>query len=379
MELTGKHFVTQQPIRLQIDKGCITQIDSINSHEELPWIAPGLFDIQINGYGGTWFSSETLTVDQVLDVLHAHYQYGITQLFPTLITNSLEALQQGFQTIRQACEQEDWANSMVTGCHLEGPYISPEDGPRGAHPLQHVRGCDWAEFEKLQHASGNRIRLVTLAPEAPGAAQFIKQATAAGIVISVGHTAATTDQISAAVDAGATLSTHLGNGAHGTLRRHPNYIWDQLGEPRLTASIIADGHHLPASVVRSFLFAKGPDNIILTCDASGLAGCEVGVYDYGDAQFEVIEDGRVVVAGQRQYLAGSAVQTDICIAEMMKMTGCDLPTAWNMATTNPARLLNQPTNTLDIGQPANLVQFELNNTRLNVLKTIADGTVRYQK
>src|SRR5690606_29251254 len=134
-------------------------------------------------------------------------------------------------------------------------------------------------------------------PESPGAPALIQHCVREGIAIAIGHTAANTEQIAAAVAAGATLSTHLGNGAHGTLRRHPNYIWDQLGEPRLTASIIADGHHLPASVVRSFYFAKGKSGIVLTCDASGLAGSPPGVYDSQGSQFEVLQSGRVVIAG----------------------------------------------------------------------------------
>ena len=190
---------------------------------ELPFVAPGFFDLQINGHRGIWFSSDELTVEQVLTVLGEHFQYGITRMCPTLVTNSRETLRNGFDAICRACERERWADRMAPGCHLEGPYISAEDGPRGAHPLEHVRGCDWSEFEELQAAAGGRIRLVTLAAEAEGAVDFIRRAVAAGVRIAIGHTAADSAQITAAVDAGATLSTHLGNGAHGTIRRHPNY------------------------------------------------------------------------------------------------------------------------------------------------------------
>lgn len=375
MQIVGRHYQSNLPVRIATQKGRIHAIEEFATADELPIVAPGLFDLQINGYGGIWFSDESLTVDQTLETLHAHYRHGITHLFPTLITNSFAALEHGFSIIRQACEQEHWADRMVLGCHLEGPYISAEDGPRGAHPIEHVRGCDWNEFAQLQQASGNRIRLVTLAPEAMGAADFIRSSVASGITISIGHTAATTEQIGAAVEAGATLSTHLGNGAHGTLRRHPNYIWDQLGEPRLSASIIADGHHLPASVVRSIYFCKGLDKTILTCDASGLAGCSPGIYDYHGGKFEVLEEGKVVIAGQRQYLAGSAVQTDVCIAEMIRTTGCSLAEAWQMATENPARLTGVECAKLEVGASANLVVFRDVQTSGNLVisKTIADG------
>ncbi len=377
MRVQARDFRSQHPVEIFVEDGKIAEIKEIESTETLPIVAPGLFDLQINGYGGTWFSDEKLTVEKCLEALRAHYQYGITHLFPTLITNSYEALENGFAVIRKACERETWANRMVLGCHLEGPYIATEDGPRGAHPLDQVRACDWDEVQRLQAASGNRIRLLTLAPESPGAPQFISNCVNNGIAISIGHTAANTEQIEAAVAAGATLSTHLGNGAHGTLRRHPNYIWDQLGEPKLTASIISDGHHLPASVVRSFYFAKGKEGIVLTCDASGLAGCDPGVHDYHGAKFEVLESGKVVIAGQSQFLAGSGVQTDVCIATMIEMTGCSIADAWDMATINPARISNVECAKLEVGKPADFVLFEhdLANAKLHVQQTVADGEV----
>src|SRR5262249_47440351 len=169
----------------------------------------------------------------------------------------------GFAAISAACEEHAWLDSVIVGCHLEGPFLSPEDGPRGAHPRVHIRPADWDEFQELQKISGDRIKLVTLAPEVAHATEFIRRAVAAGVRVAIGHTAASEEQIRSAVEAGATLSTHLGNGSHGMIRRHPNYIWEQLGEPRLVASIIADGLHLPASVVRSIVWAKSPQKTII--------------------------------------------------------------------------------------------------------------------
>ena len=272
----GRHYENGEPVRIQIDGERIASIEPgwpTRGLARWPYVAPGLFDLQINGHGGIWFGKEGITADEVLGVLEAHFRFGVTRLCPTLITNSFEALAGGFAAIRKACERELWAERMVPGCHLEGPYISSEDGPRGAHPREFVRSPDWDEFLRLQQISGGRIRLVTLAPELPGAIDFISRAVTEGVVVSIGHTAANPQQIAAAVDAGARLSTHLGNGAHGMIRRHPNYIWEQLGDPRLSTSVIADGHHLPASVLRSILRTKSSRNVILTCDAAGLAGC----------------------------------------------------------------------------------------------------------
>jgi N-acetylglucosamine-6-phosphate deacetylase len=378
----ARRYDNGEPVRVEIAGDRIAAVDPAwpdGDPRGWPFVAPGWFDLQINGCGGTWFSDEGLTSEQVLNVLEAHFQYGITRLCPTLITNSFAALRAGLAAIHEACAREPWADRMVPGIHLEGPYISAEDGPRGAHPREHVRDCDWSEFEALQAAAGRRIRLVTLAPEAAGACEFIRRATASGVTVSIGHTAATGAQIAAAVEAGARLSTHLGNGAHGTLRRHPNYIWEQLGDPRLTASIITDGHHLPASVVRTVVRTKGALRTIITCDASGLAGCAPGTYDYHGASFEVLPDGPIVIAGQRQLLAGSGQQTDVCVANVAAMAGVPLREACDMAGRNPARLLGCEIGRLQRGGRADLVLFDWDGpgTRLAVRATVFAGALRY--
>ena len=347
--------------------------------DEWPFVAPGLFDLQINGHSGVWFSDEALTVSDVLKALSPYSRFGVTRLCPTLITNSFEGLAAGFAAIRAACEREPWADRMVSGCHLEGPYISGEDGPRGAHPKQHVRPADWTEFQRLQEISGNRIRLVTIAPEVDGAIEFIRQAVAHHVVISIGHTAATPEQVRAAVDAGARLSTHLGNGAHALIHRHRNYIFEQLSDTRLTASLIVDGHHLPPSLVRTFIKVKSPKQTILTCDAAGWAGCPPGVYESKLGRSEILENGKLVVAGQHELLAGSAQETDVCVANVMEFAGVSLREAIDMTSKNPAKLLDREGARLRRGSWADLVVFRVapNKQRLDVEATVASGHLMY--
>jgi len=384
MQLIARHYQTSRPVRITVRDGRIADCDDGVGENELPaddlYVAPGFFDLQINGHGGRWFGDPGLTVDDVAAMLEPHFAHGITRLCPTLITGSREALCAGLAAIRQACEAERWIDRMVAGCHVEGPFISPEDGPRGAHPREHVRGCDLRELADWQAASGQRVRLATLAPESPGAVEFIRAATAQGVRIALGHTAASTEQIAAAAEAGATLSTHLGNGAAGMLRRHPNPIWDQLADDRLCASVIADGHHLPANVLRVMIRAKGWERIILTCDASGLAGSPPGVYDYHGAQFEVLPDGPIVIAGQRQYLAGSGQLTDVCVANAVALGGATLAQACDMAARHPARLLGVEATSLDAGSRADLVLFRCPQAgaRLEIVAAIADGRVRFR-
>lgn len=382
--LRARRYETGEPVQLTIAGDLIAAVEPAwpeGPVADWPFVAPGLFDLQINGYGGVWFSDRALTPERVIKAVEPYFAHGVARLCPTLITSSFETFSAGFAAIRAACEQHAWLNHVVAGCHLEGPYLSAEDGPRGAHPRAHIRPADWDEFCELQKSSGDRIRLVTIAPEVPHAIEFIRRAVETGVRISIGHTAATGDQIQAAVSAGATLSTHLGNGAHPVIRRHPNYIWEQLGEARLSASIIPDGQHLPDSVVRSIVRAKSVSQTIVTCDASGWAGCAPGIYENELGRVEVLSDGRIVVAGQRDILAGSGAATDYCVARVAHCGAATLREAIDMACRNPTRFFGIPEYSLRPGHPADLFLYRSvpSADRLDILATIASGEVRYGK
>jgi N-acetylglucosamine-6-phosphate deacetylase len=324
---------------------------------EAGWVAPALFDLQINGCGGRGFSSERLTAEDVRHIVAVCRRHGVGGLCPTLITNSRAALRHGFATLSRACAAAADLDRAMPAFHLEGPYISPEDGPRGAHPREHVRPPDWDEFRQFQDAAGGRIRLVTLAPEVQGAIPFIENLAQAGVVVSVGHTAAGPAVIRDAVRAGARLSTHLGNGMHALLPRHENHLWEQMAADELCASIICDGHHLPPALVRCLVRVKTPGRVVLTCDASPLAGLPPGTYEEWGQQFEVRPEGKVVVLGTT-YLAGSASFTDTCVRLVMRYAGVSLAEAVDMAGDRPRRLLGLPPRTLAPGEPADLVLFE---------------------
>ncbi len=378
----ARRYDTGEPVQVTIAGTVIAAVDPAWPESRIgdwPWVAPGLFDLQINGYGGVWFSEQTLTADRVIKAIEPYFAHGVARLCPTLITSSYETLAAGFEAIRRACETFPWVGHVVAGCHLEGPYLSTEDGPRGAHPKAHIRPADWQEFCDLQKVSGNRIRLVTIAPEVPHAIEFICRAVETGVRIAIGHTAASAEQIQAAVAAGATLSTHLGNGAHSMIRRHPNYIWEQLGEPRLSASIIADGKHLPDSVIRSMIRAKTAAKTILTCDASGWAGCAPGTYENELARIEVLDDGRIVVAGQRDMLAGSDQTTDTCVARVAACGAATLCEAIDMACRNPTRFFGFPEYGLRAGHSADLFLYRPNVSAgdLGVVATFVAGQLRF--
>jgi N-acetylglucosamine-6-phosphate deacetylase len=291
---------------------------------------PGLFDLQVNGFGGVDFTNPSATPEEVWGAIEKMRLTGVTRCLPTLVTSAFERFAQCAKTLLST------RHPAMAGFHMEGPYISPEDGPRGAHPRQHVIGASVEDFMRRQEAAGGRIKLVTLAPEAPGAIELIEHLAGSGIRAAIGHTGASPEQIRAAVKAGATLSTHLGNGCAMQVPRHPNFIWEQLAADELFASLIVDGHHLPPATVKVMVRAKTPQRTFLVTDAVAAAGCVPGAYELNGQQVVLSEDGRVFQPGA-PWLAGSAITLERAVANMVKFTGLTLEEVLPMASTQPAR------------------------------------------
>lgn len=293
---------------------------------------PGLFDLQVNGFGGVDFNNPTMTGGDVLRAIDLIRATGVTRFLPTLITSSFERFAQCARTLTRANHE------AIVGLHMEGPYIAAEDGPRGAHPREHVSRASIDDFERRQEAAGGKIRLVTLAPEVPGAMPLIEYLVGRGVRVAIGHTAAMPEQIREAIKAGATLSTHLGNGCANLLPRHPNFLWEQLAADELGASLIADGHHLPPATLKAMLRAKTPARTILITDATAAAGCAPGRYELNGELVVLSADGRVSPPG-KPWLAGSSLTLDRAVVNTVRFTGLPLETVWAMASRQPASYL----------------------------------------
>ncbi|HEU0175834.1 MAG TPA: N-acetylglucosamine-6-phosphate deacetylase [Blastocatellia bacterium] len=343
-------------------------------------VAPGLIDIQINGYDGVDFNDPNTKADQIVAAARNLWRTGVTGFCPTIITESYEHISKCVSNLVRAADQTpEFARAMI-GIHVEGPFISPEDGPRGAHPKRHARAPDWIEFQRWQDAARGRIRIVTLSPEWPGAIDFIERAAASGVVVAIGHTAAAPAQIADAARAGARLSTHLGNGSHAKIDRHPNYIWEQLANDDLWASFIVDGHHLPPSVVKCFLRSKGVARSILVTDAIAAASKPAGRYRLGNVEVEVTPSRRVNLPGS-PYLAGSVLEMHEAVAKTVQYSDATLDDALRMASANPAELLGvaDQFGSVEIGRRADLILFRWDeeNSTLDVAATIVNGETVY--
>ncbi len=297
---------------------------------------PGLFDLQVNGFGGVDFNAPELTAERVSDALGAMRATGVTRCLPTLITSSFERFAANARLLARMTDR------AIAGIHMEGPYISPEDGARGAHLRQHVAPASVDDFNRRQHAADGRIALVTLAPEVQGALRVIEHLVAEGVRVAIGHTAATRAQLADGISAGATLATHLGNGCAQMLPRHPNAIWELLAADGVFASLIVDGHHLPPATVKAMVRAKGPRRTVLITDAIAAAGCLPGLYTIGEVACSLDDKGRVSLPGS-PYLAGSSLTMDRAIAHTVRFTGLSIDEVIPMASTIPASLLGMTT------------------------------------
>lgn len=314
-----------------------TVINGVDTLIEAPsdplYIAPGWIDLQVNGYAGVDYNSPETPHEEIARSIQVLHSTGTTRFYPTIITGPAERITGSLRNLARAKE----SMPAIEGFHVEGPHICPDDGPRGAHPKQCVRPPDIEEYRRWQDAANGNVRLVTVSPEYPETPRYIEQVVQDGVVVSIGHTKATAEQIADAVGAGATMSTHIGNGAHSAMRRHPNYIWDQLAEDRLTASVIVDGIHIGAAFLKVVLRAKTISRSVLVTDASMPALSTPGAYRLGEVDVELTDDGRVVLLGGER-LAGSALRMDDAVSNVQRMAGISLTEALSMATRNPARV-----------------------------------------
>lgn len=384
MLLEGRLVETGRPVRLALDGARIARIEPADAAPDR-WLSPGLIDIQVNGYAGHDVNAADVTPETIAQLVRSLWCVGVTGVCPTVTTQSEARICGSLRAIATACAADPSVAHAIPCVHVEGPHISPEDGPRGAHPSEEVRPPDLAEYRRWQEAAGGRVGIVTLAPEYPGSSVYIGAVSAEGVVVAIGHTAADGEQIRAAVDAGARLSTHLGNGSHDRIKRHPNYIWEQLAEDRLSASLIFDGHHLPPAVMKAMLRAKGLERALLVSDAVASAGLPPGVYQTAvGGTVELLPSGRLNLYGT-PYLAGSASSLPDGIANAVRHAGVTLAEAVRLATANPARLLGldgpRGRGSLRAGGRADLTLFRLDPTTqdLTIELTVLRGEVVYRR
>ena len=355
--------------RIHLSDGTIAGVDAIGpQRESMPFCSPGFIDLQINGSHGVNFGAPDLTPEAAVSVLNPIRESGVTSFCPTLVTDTLEGLERSFRTLELTRRNfPEFANS-VPCYHLEGPFLS-RNGSRGAHNPEWMRPPCWEEFLRLQRAANGHIGILTIAPELPGAIDFIRRASASGVTVALGHTDCTPEDVNAAVEAGARLSTHLGNGCPEYIHRHRAPIGAQLAADGLNAGIICDGFHLPCELVRTIARVKGYQRCILVTDATHVTGLPAGRYSLGSMPIELWANGRITTFTSPPCLGGSTLRMDEAIARFVSWSGLNLEDALQAATSNPARMLTPSgvvCRELRPGNPANLTLWRWLDSKLHV-------------
>ena len=322
----------------------------------------GLCDIQLNGFAGIDFNNPNLNPEDFHRSMQALLRTGVTNVLPTLITANQGDLYRNFEALERARAFSPIAQMMVKGYHLEGPFLNPAQGFAGCHPSQFMgRKPSWEKFVSWQAAAGGRIKLLTVAPEMPGVLELITKCVESGVRVSLGHTNASHEDIRKAVGAGASLSTHLGNGVAQLLPKVDNPILSQLAEEGLTASFIADGFHQKPHVLRVYIKAKGSDRTILVSDGTAASGTVPGTYYLGATKIQSKPEGVVHLFGT-QNLAGSAATLLECLQNVISWYNISLEQGIRWASIQPRQLLGWPT-TQNVGDLAELLEWEYINDR----------------
>ncbi len=380
--IEGLHYKTGEPVQIVVKDGKISEIKPVqrlSSTSEKVFVAPGFFDNQVNGFAGVSFAfgESDLTTDGIKKATSELWKQGVTTYLPTLTTNSQEVLVKNFELLAKSMNDKDLLGS-IPGFHLEGPFINPEDGFRGAHPKRFVRLPNWDEFVEMYEAADKKILQVTIAPELEGATDFIKKCRKNGIVVALGHHNGNTEQINEAVENGAQISTHLGNGCANMINRHRNPLWPQLANDGLTASIICDGFHLLPEEISVFYKVKGPDKTIIVSDVTSYAALEPGEYKTQTGEtIELTKDGMLRYPAQN-VLYGSASAITKGVGHIMEVTGCSLADAIKMSSTNPAKLNGiNDRGLLEPGKRADIILFTLDDFKVNIQKTYVSGKLVY--
>jgi N-acetylglucosamine-6-phosphate deacetylase len=297
------------------------------------------FDLQVNGYGGIDFNQDDLSADQLRRACEALARDGVEGILATIITESLERMSARLQRLVKLREQDPLIRRMIAGLHVEGPFISELDGYRGAHPLDAVCPASIDDAQRLVDAGGGLVRLVTLAPERDAGFQVTRWLAGQGIIVAAGHCNPKLAELRAALDAGLSMFTHLGNGCPMQMHRHDNIVQRVLSvADRLWVTFIADGAHIPLFALANYLRHIGPERAVIVTDAIAPAGLGPGDYTLGRWRLKIGED-LVARSPDGSHLVGAAMSMPQ-VTNNLREIGLDETAIDRLTNVNPQRAVH---------------------------------------
>ena len=297
-----------------------------------------LVDLQVNGCKGVDFSGPELTEDSFTFACRELIKAGTTAFLPTMITSPAELYQRNLPIMTKVMQKDEFKHRLL-GFHIEGPFLNPTDGARGAHNPDWILPCNINFLKEIIQLSKNNVKLLTIAADSEGAAGLTEFAVSQSITVSLGHHMANENDLQKLVKAGAKALTHLGNGVPLILPRHNNPLWASLANDSLTAMIVTDGHHLPPPVIKTIIRTKTPARCIVVSDASPLAGMPPGKYTTLGNEVVLEENGRLhnPKAG---HLVGSSATMTQCIQYLVSLNLLTPDELTAVAFHNPLKLID---------------------------------------
>jgi N-acetylglucosamine-6-phosphate deacetylase len=366
----GRHYLSGKFIEVKWADGKIHSVADAPEVDPDRWLAPGLVDIQINGYAGVDFQQDEVTDSAVEAAAAGLRRDGCGRWFLTLITDEWSVLLKRLLGMKQARDRSATLRRQIAGWHIEGPFLSPEPGYRGAHNPAVMTDPSCAQIDELKAVVGDDPTMLTLAAERNGTIDAIRRATGLGIKVSVGHSDASTDQLRAAVAAGATGFTHLGNGMPQAMDRFDNIVGRVIDTDGLVVGLIPDGLHLAPQLFRLIHKAQPADQIYYTTDAMSAAGAPPGRYRIGKSEVEVGEDQVVRIPGQTNF-AGSALKPIEGVRRAANMLGRSWRDVWDFFSLNPAGLVGLSAG-IEVGATADLCLVEGDRDSLESVRWLGD-------
>lgn len=305
---------------------------------------PGFIDLQVNGYAGIDINDPATSPDKIIELSEILAEKGTAAFLGTIYTAPKEAMEQCVENVALAIQKQE-KPGRILGIHLEGPFISAEEGYRGAHPKNAICAADLPWFRKLQKISHNTIRIVTLAPEQKNVLNFIRTFSPE-VLISVGHSNCNYETLRKAVDAGLKIATHIGNACAHTVDRHDNPIVRILAQPELPLCFIADGLHLPQAFIRMLINARPTEKLIVVSDSVAVGGLKPGNYRVSNGMEVILEkNGRITLASNPNLMAGSSATMLQCMNHMASLNLLTYYELFNIGYSNPLKLLNSDVTT----------------------------------
>jgi N-acetylglucosamine-6-phosphate deacetylase len=307
---------------------------------------PGFVDIQVNGYMGKSYSSDSLTAEDVKETMDLLRARGTSVFLPTIVTSPVEVFERNLSLIGGMIRRGD-LGAHVPGIHVEGPFISPEDGARGAHNRDWVRKPDPALFDKMWDWSEGTIKILTIAAEVEGSDTLCRHAVERGVTVSLGHQMASDEDLHRLVDAGAGMITHLGNGIPQTIDRHHNALFSGIANDRLSASVIADSHHVPEALLKTILRGKTVSRCAVVSDASPIAGFPAGTYPALNQDAVLAPSGRLYNP-ETGYLVGSSATMMMCANHLAAVGFVSRDEIIELCYRNPLALIRMKPSDVDL-------------------------------